>query len=162
MPRALHSRGPLPKDQREQVKQTFLIALAQTGRITVAARTAGIHRMTAWQWMHDGFITQDELDECAITFEELVRGRLVAYAYRKKWWMERPALGYNFADSEVLLRLAKGVLPEFGGVPRHERIDLRGLTAQQRGDIISRIRDYKTLNRRTQYKGPSISDIDDW
>ena len=104
-------RTTLATFRRDQAKKIFLARLAETNRIGFASQAAGITRMTPYNWIRSGYITQQELEECREVYESLLELSLSMghFGQRSK---------HPYTSSRLLLARAKAVLPEFGGRKR--------------------------------------------
>jgi hypothetical protein len=123
---------------RDRAKNIFLDNLAQTNRIGVAAKAAGISRWTAWDWRRRGFLTDDELLDARSTYEELLEMSYSMGHFGSRSGHKGPV---DRLSGRRMLAHAKRVLPEFGGrKPFTVQYSTAGWTPEEKADIYNRIR----------------------
>src|SRR6266702_4812847 len=86
MPRIHNRSGPVSNDpsispatstpQKEAIKAVLLDTLSKTNIRMYACKQAGIQHSTFMKWCRAGFITQEELDECLVAYQDYLRGEI--------------------------------------------------------------------------------------
>lgn len=142
--------SPIPKADRDAVKQLFLDKLAETNRIDIASKAAGISRITAWNWRNSGYVSEEELADCRAAYEAYVQQMLWA-----NWYIHHGRIAEYGTDifagitTRRLVAVARSTLPEWGGKQLHMvRYSTAGWTPQEKADIYNRIRE---IQRRHRY-----------
>lgn len=145
----LHNKGgPIPKAYRDHVKQKFLDAMAETNRVTVACRQAGITRMTARAWMISGYVSEEELEECYLAYTEHVKNMIATNMF-VHGRIVHPEDMWECVPTRRLWMIAKATVPEFGGRPRAElRFSTSGWTYTEIMEIRERIIEIQAKHRQ--------------
>jgi hypothetical protein len=144
-----NNTAPIPKAYRDEVKRIFLEKLAETNRIDVSAKAAGVSRITAWNWRNSGYVTEEELAECRAAYEVLVQNMLWA-----NWFVHHGRVAeygndiFDGMSTRRLVAVARSVLPDWGGKQLHiVRYSTVGWTPSEKADIYNRIREIQKKHR---------------
>lgn len=123
--------------ERETVKRNFLQALAESGKIAIAARKAGISRYSINYWRHHNYLTQEEINHALLAHEEVLRGMIWARFYvRDHRIAETPEDFWHEISSRKLWAMAKSIVPEYGG-GKHRRLqfNIDGWTLAEQSEV---------------------------
>jgi hypothetical protein len=125
VPPALYNRtGPMTEQQRLAIKEKLLDVLGRTNIVQVSCQEAGITRATFANWVHNGFITQADLDDAMEVYRDQIRGEISKRMLRgvRKPLLSNGRIVRNEAnepiyldvpDTKLLIEIAKHVLPEW-------------------------------------------------
>jgi len=128
---------------RHPRKRAFLTAYAETGNVTQAAETAGIHRDTHYAWLESdqgypaAFATAGEA--AADRLEAEARRRAVEGVEQPVWYHGMQVGSARRYSDRLLMFLLRGVRPERYQVQRHDVTHRATLEPHKQGEVTQRM-----------------------